>query len=177
MPLTSRCWWLTAALLAASGCAPDQPWFGDAQSRRGPRPSPGDDVVRVVCFYQQPLWLNLDRERDANPEGFKFNMYLVSRKTNKGVLADGVLHTRMYCREKRPGQPTRRHEVCAWTQALADVVRTNRAFQLGWAYQPHFYWADADVLGKEVEIVSWYEPLDGRKIYAQTKTLKVPAPR
>ena len=176
-PLRTRRCIPVLALLAAAGCAEGPTWNLGGQSTSAPPMAPPEDVGQVICLYQQPYFKSFDREGDRNPEGFKFNMYLGSRKTGRGVLTHGTLQTRMYRRDPQPDGSVQRTEVCAWTQDLADVPRTTQEFALGWAYVPHFYWGDADVLGTEVEIVTWYEAPDGRKVYAQTQTTKVPAPK
>ncbi len=162
-------------LLTMVGCTDQQGWGGNKQAAGSSAGSPGHEVGRVICFYQPPVWLNLDIEGDPNPEGFKFNMYLVSRKTGRGIIAKGVLQSRMYVTDRLPDETTQRREVCAWTRDLDQVVRTTREYELGWGYQPRFYWGDADVLGRSIEIVTWYEAPNGRKVYARTHSERVPA--
>lgn len=164
-------------LLLAGGCSQGQGWNAKTQSTDSPSLVPPEDVGQVICLYQPPFFRSYDAEGDRNPEGFKFNMYLRSRKTGRGAFTTGKLQTRMYRLDHQPDGPMQRTEACAWTQDLADVPRTTREFELGWAYVPHFYWGKADVLGSEVEIVNWYEAPDGRKVYAQTQRTQVPARR
>jgi hypothetical protein len=165
--------WLV--VVAAGGCGPNEGWEQAGQSKGDPPLAPPEDIHEVVCFYQPPFWKSLDPQGDPNPEGFKFTMYLLSRETKRGVLTEGVLQTRMYRNDRLPDGTIERTEVCSWTQDLTDIPRTRRAFELGWPYVPHFYWGNADVLGSEVEIVTWYETPKGRKVYARTQTHKVPA--
>ena len=165
--------WL--ALVALAGCSEGWDWTLDGQSGADPPMADPDGVFKVVCLYQPRFWQSFDPQGDPNPEGFKFNMYLLSRQTERGVLTRGVLQTQMYRRDRQPDGTVQRTEVCAWTQDLADIPHTTREFELGWAYVPHLHWGDASVLGSEVEIVNWYEAPDGRKVYARTQTLKVPA--
>jgi hypothetical protein len=80
----------------------------------------------------------------------------------------------MFTRDKLPDGKVERTEVCSWTQSLTDTPRTTREYELGWAYQPHYYWGEADVQGMEVEVVVWYESPTGRKVYARPQFLKVP---
>ena len=170
-------WPVCLLLVTVVGCTQGQGWMEGGQSEADPSLSGSDDIVTLVCLYQPPFWKSFDLEGDPNPEGFKFNMYLLSRETGRGVLTTGLLETRMYRRDRLPDGTIERPEVCAWTQDLTDIPHTTRAFELGWAYVPHFCWGDAEVLGSEVEIVNWYRAPDGRQVYARTQTLRVPAPK
>ncbi len=163
--------------LLASGCAENGSWNIAGQSRRRTPLASPDDVFRVVCTYQPPYWKNYSPEKSDRVEGFKFNLYLVSRRTGRGIHTEGMLHTRMFVRQELPDGSIERTEVCAWSQPLQDTPRTAREFALGWAYQPLYYWGEIEVAGEEVEIVVWYESPTGRKVYAQPQFLKVPAAR
>lgn len=162
-------WWLLLPTVA--GCTQADGWNPGAPSESPPR-APPEEVIRVACAYHQVPWLSFGG--DPNPGGLKFNLFLVSKKTNKGVLADGLLQVRMHAKEPAPDGMLHRKEVCAWTQDLNDVPHTTREFAVGWGYQPQLCWGDADVAGREVEIVIWYEDRTGRRVYAQTKSLKAP---
>ena len=162
-------WWLF--LLMVAGCTREGAWNQDGQTQ-GPPLVPAEEVVRLACTYHQVPWLSFGG--DPNPGGLKFNLFLVSKKTSKGVLADGLLQVRMNVKERDPDGTPQRREVCAWTQEFAHVPRTIREFAVGWGYQPHLNWADTDVAGRDIEIVTWYEDRTGRRVYAQTKPLRVP---
>lgn len=160
-----------------AGCADGGAWDQTDQSHGRTPLAPPEDVYKLVCAYQPPYWKNYHPEKADRIEGFKFNLYVISRETGRGIHTRGLLQTRMFCRKRRPDGTVERQEMCAWTQPLEDTPRTTREFALGWAYQPHYDWGDADVAGKEVEVVVWYESPTGRRVYAQTQYLKVPAPR
>ncbi|MHC4611082.1 MAG: hypothetical protein ACYS7M_12125 [Planctomycetota bacterium] len=163
---------LVMAVLA--GCGPDNPWNPAPQSQQPPR-SRGRDVSRVVCVYQTAPWISF--RGDPNPAGVRFNLFLASRETGKGVLADGMVRATLHRKDLAEDGSVQRTEVCNWTQDLRDVPRTKKETALGWGYQPRLYWGEVDVAGKEVEVVVWYEDLSGRPVYAQAKSLKVPSRR
>lgn len=162
-------------MTVTAGCTPGQGWdFGGQQ--RGSQDAPAEnEVYRLVCAFQPPFWKNYRPERSGAIEGFKFNLYLISRKTNRGVLTSGTLQTRMYLRKPGEDGSPQRVEACSWTQSLEDTPRTVREFEIGWGYQPHYFWGDLDLAGQEVEIIIWYETPAGRKVYAAPRFLKVPA--
>jgi hypothetical protein len=159
--------------LLLGGCAPEA-WDQAGQDSEAGRLAPPEDIFKAVCMYHPPYWKNYRPDRADRIEGFKCNLYLLSRETGRGVHTTGVLQTRMFLRQKMPDGSNARAEVCSWTQPLEDTPRTTRRYELGWAYQPHYYWGDLDLSGKEIEIVMWYESPTGRKIYAQSRRDKVP---
>jgi hypothetical protein len=163
------------ALVALGACEPGAGKSGDwwlANPRAKPK-SP--EIVRVVCIYRQDPFRSYDAEGDPNPEGFSFTLYLESHKTGKGVLADGTLRAKMYAIDRDPqGQPVRT-PVQEWSVPLKQVPRSKKPSVMGWAYVPQFVWGgNADILGKEVEVVVSYESPDGRIVRGQTKRLLVP---
>ncbi len=83
----------------------------------------------------------------------------------------------MYRLDPLPDGSTQRVPVVEWTQDLKDVPQIMREQMVGWGYQPHFHWGDADVLGREVEFVLWYEDPTGRRVGATPKILRVPSYR
>lgn len=158
--------------VALVGCA-DNDW--DSTQRKGGPLSPPDDVFRLVCAYRPPIWKNYHPTLSDRIEGFKFNLYLVSRNTNKGIHTQGTLQTRLYTRIKQDDGTYLRTQAFSWTQNLVDTPCTTREYQLGWAYQPHYYWGDLDLHGQEIEIVVFYEPPTGPPIYAQPRIQRVPS--
>ena len=163
-----------SSLAALIGCADNAVWDTSAQANGPEHLAPPDEVFRLVCAYQPPFWKNYHPEQADAIEGFKFNLYCISRKTSKGVLTEGVLQTRMFEWQELEDGTRQRHEICSWTQPLKDTPRTRQEYQFGWAYQPHYFWGEIDVAGKDVEVVVWLESADRRKIYAQTRFLRVP---
>ncbi len=160
------CWMLP---LIALGCTENGAWNTDRQARG----RAGENVFKVVCIIKPVPWLSFGG--DPNPSGLKFSLYLVSRDTGKGILADGLLQARMYRREPVAEGGFQRVEACSWTHDFANVPHTKRQYAMGWGYQPLLYWGDTDVAGRDVEIKVWFEDHNGRRVYAQSISLKVPA--
>lgn len=166
-------------LAIAAGCNQPRTDWGRPKNQHDPganvRVSP---VQKVVCLFDPTpqQFKSLDPDGDPNPEGFACTVYLVSRETSKGILADGKLQARMYRVDVLPDGTVQRPLVYE-SQAVPTktVTRSTRPSQFGWAYVPIFYWGDADVLGCEVEIVVEYVTPDGIKTRSQTHSFKVPA--
>ena len=154
-----------------NGCAENT---RSPQQHKGGPLAPPQEVFRLVCAYRPPIWKNYHPTLSNRIEGFKFNLYLISRKTNKGIHTQGTLQTKIYTRIKQDDGTYLRTQVQSWTQNLADTPCTTREYQLGWAYQPHYYWGEQNLAGQEVEIVVYYEPPDGPPIYAQSRIQRVP---
>jgi hypothetical protein len=57
----------------------------------------------------------------------------------------------------------------------SDLPRRKET-RLGAGYQPSLFWGDADVLGKEVQIVVRFESPGGKVMQSQTVHKKVPKP-
>lgn len=153
------------------GCAQNS-W--DPADRQGGPISPPQEVYRLVCAYRPPIWKNYHPNQHNRVEGFKFNLYLISRETNKGIHTNGTLQAKLFTRQVQEDGTYVRTEVATWTKDMSDAVPTTKPYQLGWGYQPHFYWGDLNLEGQEVEIVVSYHPPQGRPIFAQTRVQRVP---
>ncbi|MCP4248970.1 MAG: hypothetical protein GY778_18155 [bacterium] len=160
------CWMLP---LVAVGCTENAAWNTNRQALR----RAGERVFKVVCILKPAPWVSFGG--DANPSGLKFNLYLLSRDTGKGILADGLLQARMSRKVPAAEGGFQRVELCFWTHDLADFIRSKRASAIGWGYLPVLHWGDTDIAGQDVEIKVWYEDHNGRRVYAQPISLKVPA--
>jgi len=141
-----------------------------------PPKSDPTEIVRVICHYSPWPWLSFDVEGNPDPEGFGVVVYLASSQTGKGVFTEGQLHVEMY-RWQGAGKDRARERVCDWTQPLEKLPRAKRETVQGWAYAPQFYWGDADVLGRDIDVVISYLSPSGRVVRAVTKPLRVPARR
>lgn len=170
-----RAHWLAWLAIAALGaCGPDAGKSGDRWLGKFHSTPKTPEIVRVVCIYRQNPFRSYDPEGDPNPGGFGFTLYLESHKTGEGVLADGTLRAKMYIIDRDPRDQPVRTPVQEWSVPLDRVPRSKKPSVMGWAYVPQFAWGNADVLGKEVEVVVSYEAPDGRIVRGQTKRLLVP---
>ena len=152
------------------GCA------GLRSARDGQKGAPQDtDVYRVVCFYPPNMWKSFDPEGDLNPEGFSFVMYLISRKTNKGILTDGNFYVEIYKRGEVNESGRRPRLLMFQTNAPMSVLPRRAPTLLGAGYQPIVYWGDdLNLLGEAIEIVIKYESPTGRTVASETVNVKVP---
>ncbi len=138
--------------------------------------SDSSEVARVVCFFDLNPFLSFDEEGDPNPEGFRTTVVLASRKTGKGIAADGVVRAKMYRVDRVTPDKTARTLLREWAVDTAGLT-TFKSGALGEGYKLEFQWAkEDDVLGHEVEIVVSFEGRDGRVIRSQTKAQRVPPP-
>jgi len=142
---------------------------------RGERQSPAvdTDVYRVVCFFPPNMWKSFDHAGDLNPEGFAFVMYLLSRETNRGVIADGTLQILLYTVQELENGAVERHLAREWTADMSEIPRRQQT-RFGIGYQPTVHWGDLNVFGERVEIVVKYESPTGRVVQGQTHATKVP---
>ncbi len=173
--LTRRDWLLLTPLLLAAftGCS-ENSRFAAPGSFSPADLTPANEIYRLICGYQPPFWKNYRPERVEEIEGFKFNLYCISRQNGEGVLTDGTLQTRLYLRRRLNDGTLEREQICDWAQSLMDTPRTRQKMVLGWVYQPHYFWGDLDMAGQEIEIVVWLEAADGRKVHAKPRILRVP---
>ena len=169
-----RCAALATAsvMLAAAGMGCTR--SGRSMAKDQQQAAQDTDVYRVVCFFPPNTWKSFDEEGDLNPEGFSFVMYLISRKSNKGVFADGTFHVEIYERGEVNASGRRpRHLVFETSAPMEDLPRRSRTM-LGVGYQPAVYWGDLDIYGHDIEVVVKYESPTGRIVPSETVSLKVP---
>lgn len=94
----------------------------------------------------------------------------------KGVFGDGLIHIKLYVVNVDEQGSRARTLAKEWvyTPEQAMPYRTIRPSIMGYAYQIHCAWGDADVLGKDVEVEVEFERRDGRIISSRPKSLKIP---
>ena len=143
---------------------------------------PGEtDVIAVKKFYAPVPWLSFDEAGDANPEGFKVTLYLVSARTDKGAFGDGDIIVSLYEYDPRPAsrtyQPRPPELFKQWVLDPAAVLpfRAKRPTFLGYGYQLRLNWGDIDILGKTISINIDFRRRDGRLIRGQPQSFQVPA--
>ena len=166
--------WLTRTFLATgivlgvlSGCA--------TPPKQSPSATVRSDVAKVICLYDVDPFLSFDEAGDPEVEGFRVTVVLASRKTGKGIAADGALRARMYRVDRFPPKKPVRTLVREWPPVETADQTTFKSGALGDGYILLFQWAEEDdVLGHDVDIVMSFEGPDGRVVRSQTKSLKVP---
>lgn len=136
--------------------------------------APAQRNIRAVrCIFDQRPWLNLDAAGDRDPEGIRYRVYLVD-DSGKGVFVDGTLHVQMYSIERRPEAEVKRELFSDWHYPTDAVPRIAKPGMLGEGYFPHLRWTSKHISGREVEIVTSFESLDGRVTRSATKRLRIP---
>ena len=139
-----------------------------------PPPAPDKNVNSVHMLIKQEPWISF--KDDANPGGLQINLFLGSGSSDKGVYGDGTIEINMYRTVARRDGRKARVLVKKWEfdpeQALPYLLRRPTAF--GWGYGFRLNWGDADVLGKEVMLVTRFIRPDGQIVAGQPKHLKVP---
>ena len=139
-----------------------------------------DDIFKVVSVFPQNMWQSYDAAGTADPEGFKFIVYLLSVGTKRGALADGFLHVQMYYMEPLPNGSKLRRLVRKWSYHTSEIPKRAYSKMTGYSYQPSLRWDEqgpGEFYGEEVEIVVQFESAKGNVIQGQTKLLRVPSRR
>ena len=143
--------------------------------KQSPSATVRSEVAKVICLYDMNPFLSFDEAGDPDVEGFRVTVVLASRKTGKGVAADGALRARMYRIDCFPSKKPVRTLAREWPPVETAGLTTFKSGALGDGYILQFQWADQDdIRGHDVDIVVSFEGPDGRVVRSQTKSLKVP---
>lgn len=135
------------------------------------------NIIAVRTFGFKEPWISFDAEGDRNAEGFKLTVVLESGDGPQGVVGDGLLMIKMYRIDRGPGGKRMREPACEWefTPEQATPFLSRKKREWGWGYGLRLNWGDADVYGREVEVVASFKLLDGRVIAGTPLSMKVPA--
>lgn len=133
------------------------------------------DIFTIVKIFPLDMWRSYE-PANINPGGFKFTLYLISAKTQKGAFGDGTIKVDLYVPELDEQGRKQYHLAKSWSFAPDEAMpfRIKQRAQMGWAYQLYLNWGDADVLGKEVRISVSYVGGDGRVIRSRPVERRVP---
>ncbi|MBN1491029.1 MAG: hypothetical protein JXA69_14035 [Phycisphaerae bacterium] len=160
------------AILIA-GCV--EPTTGPVQIAQAPLEP---NVIEIATFFSANPFGPVGGS--STPGGFRIGaLYLMApneQGQSVGVFADGIIHVYLYSVEKDAEGMSARHLVRDWTfdPVQAMPYRAKKATVLGYGYQLHCVWGDADVLGRDVEIEVHFARKDGRLITSTPKAFKVP---
>ena len=130
-------------------------------------------IRRVRCLYEQRPWLNLDKAADRDPEGIRYRVFLDDGR-GKGVLRDGTFHIELYQIDPDGPDCVKRTLVSDWHYPTSAVHTIAKPGMLGEGYFVHLRWADKDVAGHDIEIITCFEDPEGKKARSGTKRLRVP---
>jgi hypothetical protein len=117
--------------------------------------------------------LNLDKQGDRDAEGIAFRVFL-DAGNGRGVLRDGTFHVEMYRRQRGENNEWTRELVSDWHYPTQDIPTIAQPGMLGNGYFLHLRWASKSIAGSEVEIITFFEDSQGRKVRSGTKLLRVP---
>ena len=130
-------------------------------------------VRRVICIYGENPWLNLDRYGDRDPEGVWYNVYL-STGAEPGVHRPGWLEVELYRLVPTAEGTIERVQDAGYRYATSEVPVIKKPGMMGDGYVIMLMWPRKDTAGCEIELVTTYEDPDGRRVRAETKSLRVP---
>ncbi len=150
----------------------------DAQVRRALSEPLDPDIVQLVTFYSNNPFMSFDDAGDPNPEGLKVEaLYAISGKTKKGAYGDGLTRFKMYVIHRSPKEQPWGELLKTWEFTPEQAVGwrvTRKVPHLGWPYQFHLNWGEADVAGQEIRIVPEFVRRDGQIVRGTAKDLRVP---
>jgi len=132
----------------------------------------GSDVRHVICLYDRRPWLSADAEGDRDPEGLRFRVFL-DKGNNRGAYSDGTFHIDMYGISRDENGKKKRTLVSDWHYPTSTFTRV-RAKIMGDGYVISLRWASKEIAGTDIEIVTTFEDVAGRKTQASTRRLRVP---
>jgi hypothetical protein len=130
-------------------------------------------IRRVRCLYEQKPWLNLDKAGDRDPEGIRYRIFL-DPDTGRGVLREGTFHIELYRIDRVGPDQVERTLASDWHYPTSAVHRIAKPGMLGEGYFVHLVWAEKDIAGHEIELITWFEDPEGMKARSGTKRLRVP---
>ena len=160
---------LVIAVLVAAGCQTTGSNGSDRRARRGGKQS---RIRRVICLFDQKPWINADAAGDRDPEGIRMRVFL-DDGMGKGVLRDGTFHVKMYQVTRVAGESSQRTLASDWNYPPSRFP-TVAARILGAGYHLHLRWADKEIAGCEIELITQFEDANGNKIRSATKRFRVP---
>ena len=161
---------LTTAVIAAGGC--QSTGSATASDRRARRNAKLPRIRQVVCLFDQKPWINADAAGDRDPEGMRMRVFLDDGR-GKGVLRDGTFHVEMYRITRVAGGSSERTLASDWHYPTSQFP-TVAAKILGFGYHLHLRWATKEIAGREIEVVTQFEDVNGNLIRSATKRFRVP---
>jgi hypothetical protein len=141
-------------------------------ARPTPKRTVKSPVKRVFCLYEQKPWLKeLDAAGDADPEGIAYRVFLLD-DSERGTLRNGMFHISLYTVDRKPDGSLERSLASDWHYPTDTFSPVRGVMGLG--YSIGLRWASKNIAGREIEITTLYEDVDGRSVRSATKRLRVP---
>lgn len=170
----TSCWLAGLVALACLGCETTGWSSGDSTATRPA--DRHDGIVAVRSFYTLLPWL---RDPDGAITGFQVRTYFVSGRTDKGEFVPGDIHITLNALDRQPDGSLARHRLHEWvfSEREAAGFRVLKRAIGGDSYGFVLQWPPTlDVMGRTVEITTYYHRSDGRFIYSPPRQFKVPVP-
>lgn len=131
-----------------------------------------DRPIRAVrCLYTKRPWLNLDAAGDPNPEGIHYKVFL-DDGTGPGVWRDGTFHIEMYLVDYTEEGEITRDLASDWHYPSSRVPKVEGI--AGQGYHLYLRWATKSIAGKNIEVITSFEPTGGAVVRSGTKGFEVP---
>ncbi len=131
-----------------------------------------DRIRRVVSLYDQKPWLNLDVAGDRDPEGVHYRVFLDSGN-NQGELRDGEFRVELYLISRTSEGKVERRLFSDYVLPTSGVPQV-KSQVLGMGYHLHLRWAEKDIAGHEIEVITAFKDAAGGTTRSATKRLHVP---
>ncbi len=174
------------ALCVSAGCASsrsgdgaDASQVGSPHGKKKPRrPSirAKDRIRSVRCLYDQSPWFSADSKGDRDYEGIQYRVFLTKssdRRFLKGITREGTFHVELYKITRGAGGSVERELASDWHYP-ASVFAIIESKILGRGYHLKLRWASKSLSGHEIDMVTEYEDVDGRRVRAATKRFRIP---
>lgn len=130
-------------------------------------------VGRVACLYDARPWLNLDAAGDRDPEGIWYRVFL-DTGSGQGRLVDGIMHVYMYRIDQLADGKIDRVLVGDWHHSTRRIATIRKPGILGEGYVVQLRWADKNLAGREIEVITEFEEPSGLRVRSGTKRLRIP---
>ena len=142
---------------------------------KAPTPAKGSNlpaIRHVVSLFDHRPWWNADVYGDRDPEGIRFRVFLDDGH-EKGVLREGTFHVTMYELTRESDGKVARNLVSDWHYPTRQFPVIDAKI-MGKGYHLTLRWARKDLAGKEIELITEFEGIDGQKARSGTKRFSIP---
>jgi len=165
-------------LLLPAGCRSfggDRTGPGNATTQesrwRSSRRDEAAKVRKVVCLFDQRPWINADLAGDRDPEGMQYRVFLDTGNA-KAQFAEGEFRIELYKIQREPDGKVSRTLASDWHYPTSQFT-TVRGI-LGEGYRVQLRWAQKDLAGSEIELITQFKDRHGNLSRSDTKRLRIP---
>ncbi len=126
----------------------------------------------MVSLFDQRPWLSVDESGDRDPEGVQYRVFLDVGE-GKGRFLDGTFHIEMYKIERDQTGKIIRTLASDWNYPTTEFAAV-RARILGEGYRIRLHWADKNLAGSEIELITRFKDEHGHEARSDTKRMRIP---